>query len=398
MSKANEMAADQKNKKKSGHYRQLKFKLLFSIVLLLILTVVTMQVLYRFVFYGNIANWVVGILEYTVYLGRRDAYEMALETYQRVVRNHLSSYYIGINLFCFMIFWGIYLNVFVRYFNEINRGIDALVREDAADVKLSRELSDIEDKINSIKHTLQKRKDDAQLAEQRKNDLIVYLAHDLKTPLTSVIGYLTLLQEKPDLPRQQRCHYTDIALDKAGRLEDLINEFFDITRLNLTALTLEEKQIHLSRMLEQMIDEFYPILEERQLRWRAQIAPGIEITGDVNKLERVFDNLIRNAVNYSYAGTELFCSAEEADGKVRICIKNHGETIPADRLESIFEQFYRIDTSRTSSTGGAGLGLAIAKEIVEMHGGTITASSEQESICFVVELPTGQQSSRNKIL
>lgn len=389
MSKANKMAADQKNKKKSSHYRQLKCKLLFNILLLLILTAVTMQVLYRFVFYGNIANWVVGFLEYTVYLGRRDAYEMALETYQQVVRNHLGWYYIGINLFCFMIFWGIYLNVFVRYFNEINRGIDALVREDAADIKLSRELSDIEDRINSIKHTLQKRKDDAQLAEQRKNDLIVYLAHDLKTPLTSVIGYLTLLSEKPDLPWEERCHYTDIALDKAERLEELINEFFDITRLNLTALTLEEEKIHLSRMLEQITAEFHPILEERQLYWRTQIAPGIEITGDVNKLERVFDNLIRNAVNYSYAGTELFCSADQVDGKARICIKNHGETIPADRLESIFEQFYRIDTSRTTSTGGAGLGLAIAREIVELHAGTITASCEQESICFVVELPTG---------
>lgn len=389
MSRTNKMTADQKNKKKSSHYRQLKFKLLFYMVLLLILTAVTMQILYRFVFYGNIANWVVGFLKCTVYFGRSDAYDMALETYQRVVRDHLDWYYIGSNLFCFMILWGVYLNVFVRYFNEINRGIDALVREDAADVKLSRELSDIEDRINSIKHTLQKRKDDAQLAEQRKNDLIVYLAHDLKTPLTSVIGYLTLLSEKPDLPREERCRYTDIALDKAERLEDLINEFFDITRLNLTALTLEEEKIHLSRMLEQITAEFYPILEEKQLYWRTQIAPGIEITGDVNKLERVFDNLIRNAVNYSYAGTELFCSAEETDGKVRICIKNHGETIPAEKLESIFEQFYRIDTSRTTSTGGAGLGLAIAREIVELHAGTITASSEQESICFVVELPMG---------
>lgn len=244
-----------------------------------------------------------------------------------------------------------------------------------------------ERKINSIKHTLEKRKSEALLAEQRKNDLIVYLAHDLKTPLTSVIGYLTLLREEPQISQELRCRYTNIALEKAERLEELINEFFDITRFNLTTLILDKERIYFSRMLEQLASEFCPILAERELVWKLEIAPDITLVGDVDKLARAFDNLIRNAVNYSYTGTEISLYAQSEGNQVKVILKNQGKTIPQDKLEHIFEQFYRVDASRSSVTGGAGLGLAIAKEIVELHGGTITAASANENTIFIVILP-----------
>lgn len=378
---------DKKELKFSDDYRQLKTRIFLSTVIMMVLAVVIIYFLYAFVFYGHFADFVVMFLERVIYRKYTNAYNIALDTYQRIFRNYMDLYFLVGIVIVFIIVMRIYLNNFIKYFNEINRGIDALIKEDAGDVTLSGELAATEKKINSIKHTLEKRKMEAQLAEQRKNDLIVYLAHDLKTPLTSIIGYLTLLQEEPQISRELRCRYTGIALKKAERLEELINEFFDITRFNLTALTLETEQIHLSRMLEQITNEFNPILEEKGLLWQTDIAPGIEITGDSNKLARVFDNLIRNAVNYSYAGTEIFFSAQMLDDRVKILIKNHGKTIPQDKLEHIFEQFYRIDASRASATGGAGLGLAIAKEIVELHGGRITAESEDESVAFLVELP-----------
>lgn len=377
-----------RNKQKIGkEYKALKIKITINTVVMLAIAMVIIQLLYRFVFYGRFANFVVMFLENTMFRGQAYAYDSALETYRHVVRNYIEWYYMAGILLVFAVVLRIYLNVFIRYFSEINSGINALIEENAGDVMLSPELHATEKKINSIKHTLEQRKIDAQMAEQRKNDLIVYLAHDLKTPLTSVIGYLTLLQDEPQISQELRCRYTGIALEKAERLEELINEFFDITRFNLTTLTLETERINLSRMLEQLISESGPILEEKGLWWQTDIASGIEFVGDANKLARVFDNLIRNAVNYSYPQSEIYFSAQLSDGQIRLFIKNHGKTIPKDKLEHLFEQFYRADVSRASATGGAGLGLAIAKEIVEAHGGSITAESEEESICFTVALP-----------
>lgn len=377
-------------KRQGSGYRQLKTKLLFVTVATAVIAVVLCIALYNFVFRGRFANLVVDFLCDVIYAGYTDAYDRALGTYRKVVRNYLDWYFMGGVVFIFIIAQMIYLNSFVKYFIEINRGIDALVTENAGDVILSQELAATERKINAIKHTLEKRKNDAMLAEQRKNDLIVYLAHDLKTPLTSIIGYLTLLRDEPQISPEFRSRYTGIALGKAERLEDLINEFFDITRFNLTTLTLEKERLHLSRMLEQLTSEFQPILAERKLRWQLGIAADIEVEGDADKLARAFDNLIRNAVNYSYAGTEIFLSAQAEDDFVKIMLRNHGKTISPDKLEHIFEQFYRADAARSSATGGAGLGLAIAKEIVELHGGTITAASADESTVFTVTLPIGQ--------
>lgn len=362
-------------------------KLLFITVTTAVMALICAIALYNFIFRGRFANLVVDFLSDFVYAGYNDAYERALWTYRQVVRNYLSLYFLAGVVFIFIIAQMIYLNSFVRYFVEINRGIDALITENAGDVILSQELATTERKINSIKHTLETRKSDAQLAEQRKNDLIMYLAHDLKTPLTSVIGYLTLLRDEPQIPQELRCRYTDIALGKAERLEELINEFFDITRFNLTTLTLDSERICLSRMLEQLASESAPILAERELEWRLEIAPEIEVMGDADKLARAFDNLIRNAVSYSYAGTEILLFAQAEGDKAKVMIKNHGKTIAPDKLEHIFEQFYRADAARSSATGGAGLGLAITKEIVELHGGTVTAASANESTIFIVVLP-----------
>ena len=277
----------------------------------------------------------------------------------------------------------------LRYLDELVDASEKLANPGEEPIRLSRAMKSVEDELNLVREGALRNAMLAKEPEQRKNDLIVYLAHDLKTPLTSVIGYLTLLRDEPQISEEMRSRYTGIALDKAERLEDLINEFFDITRFNLTNIQLEPERVNISRMLEQIGFEFHPILAEKDLKLETEIKPNVEMLCDPDKLARVFDNLLRNAVNYSYAGTTIYLSMdyEPIKDEVKICVENHGKTISPDKLDRIFEQFFRLDSSRRSSTGGSGLGLAIAKEIVELHHGTITAESENESIRFTVVLP-----------
>ena len=242
-----------------------------------------------------------------------------------------------------------------------------------------------------IKASMQKNEQMLREEASRKNDLITYLAHDLKTPLTSVIGYLSLLDEAPDMPDQQRAKYVRITLDKALRLEKLINEFFEITRYNLQQIVLEKETMNLPFMLEQMTDEFYPILSAHGNTVRLVIQPGqgkdISLYADGEKLARVFNNILKNAVAYSYPDTEILVYCGVRDNCAQITFTNRGRTIPGHKLDSIFEKFFRLDDARATNTGGAGLGLAIAKEIVELHGGVIGAKSENEVTRFTVILP-----------
>ena len=250
-----------------------------------------------------------------------------------------------------------------------------------------KEYAEISAQMSDIKQAMQRHEQMLKEEASRKNDLIAYLAHDLKTPLTSVIGYLALLDEAQDMPIEQKTKYVNIALSKALRLEKLINEFFDITRYNLQQIDLEKESINLCHMLVQMTDEFYPLLNAHGNQTEVCVDEDITVYGDSMKLARVFNNILKNAIAYSYPDTIIKIWAESTATDVWIYFCNKGKTIPAGKLNSIFEKFFRMDEARSTNTGGAGLGLAIAKEIITLHGGKITAESENESTTFRISLP-----------
>ena len=275
----------------------------------------------------------------------------------------------------------------LRYLDEIVAAAKLLAQPRDEMVRLPGELKDIEDDMNLAKQRALRDAEAAKEAEQRKNDLIVYLAHDLKTPLTSVIGYLTLLRDELQLSPEMRARYTNIALEKALRLEDLTNEFFEITRFNLSHMELEKAPVDLALMLRQVASEFEPALAKKGLSCRVELPQAMPYECDADKMARVFDNLLRNAMLYSFENTTVYIRGTSGPQGVELHFENEGRTIPPEKLARVFEQFFRLDSARSTSTGGAGLGLAIAKQIVEQHGGSIAAASADDQVEFTLRLP-----------
>ncbi len=283
------------------------------------------------------------------------------------------------------------LNKIFSYVFAVSESADKLFDKNVEYINLPPEMVEVEKKLNHFKTEAIKNERLARENEHKKDELIVYLAHDIKTPLTSMIGYLSLLSEIKDMPQEQRNRYIDIALDKSYRLEYLINELFDVARFNSEKIVLEKEEINLNLMLEQIADDFYPTLKEMNKKINFTSDEKTILYADPDKLSRVFNNLIKNAVNYSKENTDIDISILNKENQATVKITNKGKQIPKEKLDKIFEKFYRLDSSRTSKTGGSGLGLAIAKEIVELHGGRIYAESDMKETTFSVILPIIEQ-------
>lgn len=318
-------------------------------------------------------------------------YDMAKYLYGRIFVSNRTLFLIAGFWVLFLVFFYFSIGRMTGYLNDISDEIDNILNASDEPVTLDSELEPMARKLSELKLKLARREMEAAESEKRKNELVVYLAHDLKTPLTSVIAYLTMLDEHPDMAVEERAKYTHITLEKAVRLGELINEFFEITRFNLQDIVLEKEHLNLSILLEQLADESYGMLGEKKMTCAVDVEEDLIVYGDPDKLARVFDNLLRNAASYSFEGTEILIQARSGGGNVTIVFTNTGPQIPQKKLEMIFEKFYRVDDARSSRTGGAGLGLAIAKQIVELHEGTITAASDKEHTRFIVTLPAGEQ-------
>lgn len=368
---------------KQNQYAFFKAKVLFFGLGMILLACIGTGVVYSRIWQGQGGDWVVTILHDVFMLSWSKAHQI----YQTVFRNHASAmwFYCAIAIFC--VTFGFFLRWITGCFRKIENGIDSLMTDKGDTVSLPPEFSTLEGKLNAVRQKMEKRTLEAKLAEQRKNDLVMYLAHDIRTPLTSVIGYLNLLDDAPDMPAELRTKYTHITLEKATRLESLVNEFFEITRFNLQQIPVQEEKIDLYYMLLQLSEEFYPILSQKKNALTLEASEDLTVTADSEKLARVFNNVLKNAASYADPGTEIRIHAEKMGQMVQIIIENHGPAIPREKLNAIFDRFYRIDDARSTGNGGAGLGLAIAKEIVTLHGGTIQAESQEGLTSFTITLP-----------
>ena len=331
---------------------------------------------------GHLADAIVGTVARSLSISEKEA---DLIYFKIVTVNMQFILALVIIIFVFLLFHML-LDTYKRYFDEVVTGIDKLMEERAA-ISLSPELESVEHKLADVKRTLAERADKAKRAEQQKNDLVVYLAHDIKTPLTSVIGYLSLLDETPDMPDEEKAKYIHTAWEKANRLRNLVNEFFEITRSHSEALPLQKTKVDLYYMIAQISDELYPQLNACGKIIENHVDEDISVYGDSDKLARVFNNILKNAISYSAENSVIKVSARELSEWTVIQFENDGE-IPEDKLNVIFDKFCRLSNARLSETGGSGLGLAIAKNIIVLHGGQIRAESSNGRTAFIIEIPS----------
>ncbi len=312
----------------------------------------------------------------------------------------------------------------LRSFDELSGAVADLMADRERPIVLPPSLAIAQDELNAIRLAALSDERAAVAAERRKDELVAYLAHDIKTPLTSVVGYLELLDEAPDLPEPTRRRYIKLAFEKASRFGSLIDEFFEITRYNLQAIPLERCTVEPRLFLEQVAEELYPAAEARNVSIAVEAPADEGLYLDPDKMARAIGNVLRNAVAYADEGSTIAVearieqaapaaldregaedggpaegpgtasasattpiAAEPPASRWLISVANQGREISAAHLQSIFDKFYREDGARSTNGGGAGLGLAIAKEIVAAHGGTIAASSADGRTVFTIELP-----------
>lgn len=276
------------------------------------------------------------------------------------------------------------------YFQEISLGIRHLANGDftkQVHISSDDEFGDIAKDINVASKKLEEAIQRGDFSESSKDQLVINLAHDLRTPLTSVLGYLDLILKDETLTKEQVRHFLTIAYTKSKRLEDLIDELFEITRMNYGMLPVEKMKINVTDLLLQLKEELYPIFEKNDLIARMNNAPHLPILGDGDLIARVFENLMTNAIRYGSDGRYVDIKGFIDGDEVVVQVVNYGNSIPPDELPRLFEMFYTGDKARTHKEDSTGLGLFIAKNIVEQHHGTITADSSIIRTLFEVRFP-----------
>lgn len=276
------------------------------------------------------------------------------------------------------------------YLDEINKGLDQIAQghlDQTIAIKENHKLGEMADSINKMAAQLKKSIQEERLAEQSKNDLITGVSHDLRTPLTSILGFLEVIIQDRYKDEVELRYYIDIAHSKAEHLKQLIDDLFEYTRVN-NGLPLKCEPLALDDFIEQLMEEHIPVMKQADITGRLKLEQhNVQIFADGEILVRAFINIINNAIQYGKDGKYIDIELQVENEHAHVTIANYGKPIPANDLPFIFDRFYRSDKSRSLDTGGSGLGLAIAKSIIEVHQGTIHAESDAQRTAFKISLP-----------
>ena len=311
---------------------------------------------------------------------------------------------------CYAISFIVFVEIFfklidftIEYIRKLRRSIQQVTSGNygvQCEVEYDDELGSLAANINVLSKTLLakekeseklKEKERAALdiernAERQKNELITNVAHDLRTPLTTIVGYLELIKDDTALSKEDVHKYSGIAYEKSIRLQEMMDDLFEFTKLDNADIKLNKSMFNLSGLIMQMTDEFYPSFKDCNITPIVDLPEeNIYVQGDGQLLARVFDNLISNALKYGYHNTDLKIEVSGDEKYATVKVINHGDTIAPEDIPLLFNKFYRTDSSRNSKTGGTGLGLAITKNIVDLHHGDISVTSDDQITTFIVK-------------
>lgn len=295
---------------------------------------------------------------------------------------------VGITVF--IISFMLLMENIVRYLNDMTKSVGRIAAGDLNEVVkvqgddelayIAASLNDMTDKLLDL---MEKERD----SERSKNELITNVAHDLRTPLTSIIGYMGYLTMKKDLDEETKENYIQMVYAKAKRLEKLIEDLFSFTKLNYGKIAMRVEKVDIVMLINQLLDDFYPSFTQNDLEYELVCKRNsIIINADGNLLARLFDNLINNAIKYGKEGKYIRVFINDEEEHVVVSVVNYGYIIPKEDIKNLFNKFYRVEQSRSTNTGGTGLGLAIVKNIVDMHKGTIEVHSDLDGTEFEVKL------------
>lgn len=301
------------------------------------------------------------------------------------------------NLINVLFFVGIVLSIwfighrYIHYFVKIEKDLGQMAGGELSqriEVKENHELGQLARQVNQLIERLENTVHEERIAEQSKTELITNVSHDLRTPLTSIMGYLDLIERDQYKDEVTLRYFTDIAYDKTKQMNSMVNDLFEYIRTKNPKLMLNKDYIDLKEVIKQIASHFHLQMEEAKLSFRMDL-PDQEVKQyvDGEKFSRVLENIIGNAIKYGADAPFIDITLHQGTKETEMEIRNYGEPIAQSEIPFIFERFYRVDQSRSKDTGGSGLGLAIAKNIVELHEGEIRVTSDLEGTAFSITLP-----------
>lgn len=295
-----------------------------------------------------------------------------------------------VGVMVFIISFMLLMENIVRYINDMTKSVRRIAEGDfneVVKVQGEDELAYIAASLNDMTDKLQELMEKERDSERSKNELITNVAHDLRTPLTSIIGYMGYLTMNKKLDEETKANYIQMVYGKAKRLEKLIEDLFSFTKLNYGKIAMRVEKVDIVMLLNQLLDDFYPSFTQNDLEYELVCKKNsIVINADGSLLARLFDNLINNAIKYGKEGKYIRVFVKDEEEYVIVSVVNYGYVIPKEDIKNLFNKFYRVEQSRSTNTGGTGLGLAIVKNIVDMHKGEINVYSDLEGTEFEVKL------------